>query len=36
MMKNTLFLFAMILLLHPTIPANAQQVAEKIDDLVRA
>ena len=36
MMKNTLFLFAMILLLHPTIPANAQQVAEKMDDLVRA
>ena len=36
MMKNTLFLFAMTLLLHPTIPANAQQVAEKMDDLVRA
>jgi len=36
MMKNTLFLFAMILLLHPTIPANAQQEAKKMDDLVRA
>ena len=36
MMKNTLFLFAMTLLLNPSIPANAQQVAEKMDDLVRA
>ena len=36
MMKNTLFLFAMTLLLNPSFPANAQQVAEKMDDLVRA
>ena len=36
MMKNTLFLFAMILLQHHAIPANAQQGAEKMDDLVRA
>ena len=36
MIKNMLFLFAMILLLHPAFPANAQQGAEKMDDLVRA
>jgi len=36
MMKNTLLLFAMILLLHPSIKINAQQEAEKMDDLVRA
>ena len=36
MMKNTLFLFAMILLLHPAFTVYAQQEAEKIDDLVRA
>jgi len=36
MMKNTLFLFTIILLLHPMLPAKAQKEAEKMDDLVRA
>jgi alpha-L-fucosidase len=36
MMKNTLFLIAMILLLHTAFTVYAQQEAEKIDDLVRA
>lgn len=36
MMKNALFLFALILLLNPFIPANAQLKAEKMDDLARA
>jgi len=35
-MKNTLYLFAMILLLHPGSPANAQQKAKKVDDMIRA